>query len=263
MQVSSWRAKQLQQPFGAMRNSSRDWQPISIECARSLTPSPRAGLPRTAEAASVSSPFFSLFHPAMPGPLLLRPVLQFASKRDPEEEVYELSLGKIIDTLRDDYCSIFQRGPNAEIYDERVVLEIGDPVCMKPLRGKLAYTRGLEVLRNIVTRIVADGKVECHIHDKTAPPEWALKVFWVCSGQIGNLDFKISANSLYGLVRQPIATAADGPVMAYKIDRHRIEFTEILPWELKRHLSTALPAAELNFALATQSLCCPDETAWF
>lgn len=192
-------------------------------------------------------------------PLLFSPTLHFGSKRDPDDQEYDLCLGKVTDTLRDDYRAFFERGPNFEIYDERVVLEIGDPVCMKPLRGKLLYTKGLDLLRGLVSRIVADGKVECRIHDKL-PPEWALKVVWVCSGQIGlglgpALDFQISANSLYGLARQP--ADAGQPKMSYKIDRHRIEFTEIVPWELKRHLSKVLPlqACELDMSLAAVPVC--------
>lgn len=188
------------------------------------------------------------------------PFLNFGPSRDPDDVEYDISLGKAIDVLRVDYSKSFDRDHcfNCDIYDESVQLEIGDPVSMKPVRGKKAYTTALRGLRAVVSRIV-DGQVDFRVHDKKgAPPDWALKFSWTCKGQINigvgpMFDFLISANSLYDLKRQPSSPEEAGPVMKHKIHRHRIEFTEIEPWELKRHLSKIIPMqgkdVEVAFAI--------------
>lgn len=266
--VQQWQQAAVNSGLSSAPPPSASFHSLSTLLPCPQLPGPPCPLSRLsaplASSHTTASPGTNLLLPSSfpPAGFLLCPILNFGPSRDPEDQEYEISLGKIIDVLRDDYGKLFDRSPcfNFDIYDESVVLEIGDPVRMKPLKGINAYRQGLELLRAVVSRIVVDGKVECRVHDKTAPPTWALKVACVCSGKIdlglGSIDFQISANSLYDLVRQPsareeaAAAAAGRPAMSHKIHRHRIEFTEILPGELKRRLSGILPVQDRELAVA-------------
>merc|ERR1719357_691867 len=76
--------------------------------------------------------------------------------RKPTE--YELSRGKIIDTLQQDYADFYQREPNFDIYDEAVCLEIGNPPHgVRAVNGKSRYIGFIRGLRRVLRGAVSDG----------------------------------------------------------------------------------------------------------
>eukprot|EP00927_Polykrikos_kofoidii_P055437 TRINITY_DN4968_c0_g1_i1.p1 TRINITY_DN4968_c0_g1~~TRINITY_DN4968_c0_g1_i1.p1 ORF type:complete len:347 (+),score=25.37 TRINITY_DN4968_c0_g1_i1:222-1262(+) len=157
---------------------------------------------------------------------------------DRQQSDYKLSLGKIVDTLRNDYPSIFERKPDFSIYDENVVLELGRPFHAVPaLRGKRAYCRALTTLQNLAVSTVRDGTVSFHIGDGTAYGH-TLRVNWTCRGQVRGLcqPVYISAVSLYSVASQAVPVTNGSSMLSHLINRHALEFVEIHPPRLRSML---------------------------
>lgn len=166
---------------------------------------------------------------------------------------YELSLGKIVDTLRRDYPDFFERGPDFGIYDDSVVFELGQPFhSVGALRGKRAYSRAIAGLQALARGTVKDGTVNCTICDG-APFGHALKVPWQLHGSMlgERCGVHVSAISLYSIAPQAPQTA-DGrlPTLSHRIHRHCIEFLEIHPPSLRSLLLSLWWRPQLQSALA-------------
>lgn len=171
---------------------------------------------------------------------------------------YELSLGKIVDTLRSDYPAIFERGPDFEIYDKHVILELGRPFhAVSALHGKRAYCRALGTLQQLASSAVRDGTVTFHISDGT-PYGHALRVHWTCRGQLRCLGrpVHISAISLYSVAPQAPTPAGCCPSLSHLINRHTLEFVEIHPPSLRSLLRGMWwePLSQPQPALACRSI---------
>lgn len=157
-----------------------------------------------------------------------------------EPDEYKLSLGKIVDTLMNDYPLFFEQSPNFDIYDERLVLQIGKP-CEEPkvlARSKGAYSRIISTMRGLGTTVVRDAKVSCQAYDGTQYG-CALRVYWKCTGQIwlGSMhDIELSAVSFYSLAPPSSKHETDGSALRYLIHNHTIDFTEIKPSSLRSDL---------------------------
>lgn len=163
---------------------------------------------------------------------------------------YDLSLGKIVDTLRADYLDFFVRESRLDIYDEAVIFELGSPFESTPfaLRGRRAYGGALSALRVLGGRTVRDATVQCRIYDGT-PYGCALRVPWTCRGKMQILGLEhavhISAVSLYAVKAggglppaAAVASAAPGATpLAYLIHRHKLEVVEIHPPSLRSLLA--------------------------
>mmetsp|Transcript_46529 Transcript_46529/g.107399 ORF Transcript_46529/g.107399 Transcript_46529/m.107399 type:complete len:257 (+) Transcript_46529:126-896(+) len=151
--------------------------------------------------------------------------------KDDSPTDYELSLGKITETLRGDYPAFFERKPNFSIYDERVEFELGRPFhSVSALRGKRAYSSALVALQRLGSSAVRDGAVLCQIGDGT-PYGHALRVAWECRGTMicSICPVYVSGISLYSVTR---ALGGD-PTLSHRIHRHIIEFVEIQPPSLR------------------------------
>jgi len=153
---------------------------------------------------------------------------------------YELSLGRIVDTLRSDYPAFFERSPDFEIYDDGVVLELGQPFhSVAALRGKRRYIRALGALQRLAGGAIIDGVVNCRIYDGT-PCGYTLRVPWTCKGEMLGLRraVHVSAVSLYSVVPQaksaPVSVGGSGLTsLSHRIHRHTIEFVQIEPPSLR------------------------------
>mmetsp|Transcript_100961 Transcript_100961/g.184165 ORF Transcript_100961/g.184165 Transcript_100961/m.184165 type:complete len:242 (-) Transcript_100961:59-784(-) len=171
---------------------------------------------------------------------------------------YDLSLGKIRDTLHSDYPAFFERRPNFEIYDERVVFELGQPFhSAAALRGKRAYSRAVGALQRLACSTVQDGSVRCRICDGEAFGH-ALKVPWHLHGSLRALPFldercatvHIHAISLYSVAPQASESSESSPLLTHRIHRHCIEFVEIQPPSLRSILMSLWWRPQLQSALA-------------
>jgi len=161
----------------------------------------------------------------------------FATERPQGATEFELSVGKIVDTLRADYPALLERSPDFDIYDEGVVFELnlgaafeGSP--LSALRGKKAYRRALLTVQTIANTAVRDGRVECSVH--VGHHDHTLRVKWSCNGQIIALaqPLYIDAISLYSIA--PHASVCEATRVAlHRIDRHKIEFLEVHPPSLR------------------------------
>lgn len=150
----------------------------------------------------------------------------------------DLSVGKIVDTLRSDYPAFFERLPNFEIYDDSIVLELGQPFHgVEALHGKQRYRRAIRALQTL-GKAVSDGEVRCRIADGKDYGH-AVKVAWECRGTIGICRIYISAISLYSVTAQVPSLSPDGqekelaPALSHRVHRHAIEFVEIKPSVLR------------------------------
>jgi len=145
---------------------------------------------------------------------------------------YELSLGKIVDTLKNDYPAFFEREPNFDIYDDHLVFELGRPFHgVSALHGKQSYRRALLALQRLGRGALSDGTVACQVHDGT-PYGHALKVAWQCNGSmLGKRCVHISAISLYSVNHQ--AEKETDVSLAHRVHKHSIEFLEIHPPSLR------------------------------
>lgn len=147
---------------------------------------------------------------------------------------YELSLGKITDCLRSDYPAFFERTPNFEIYDERVVFELGWPFHgVSALHGKRSYCRALSALHHLGCSTVRNGTVRCHIADGSSYGH-ALRVPWTCCGNVvwSQCPVHISAVSLYSIAAQ-VPELDSSTQLSHRISRHCVEFVEIHPPSLR------------------------------
>jgi len=153
---------------------------------------------------------------------------------------YELSLGKIVDTLQSDYPAFFERFPNFEIYDESVVLELGQPFHnVSALHGKRHYRRAIAALQRLGASTVCDGAVRCSVEDGTRYGH-AVRVAWECRGHmmLSICPIYISAISLYSVTPQVASLTGEpmlehGPALSHRVHRHTIEFVEIQPPSLR------------------------------
>eukprot|EP00927_Polykrikos_kofoidii_P060418 TRINITY_DN55405_c0_g1_i1.p1 TRINITY_DN55405_c0_g1~~TRINITY_DN55405_c0_g1_i1.p1 ORF type:complete len:276 (-),score=13.23 TRINITY_DN55405_c0_g1_i1:100-927(-) len=148
---------------------------------------------------------------------------------------YELSLGKIVTTLRGDYPAFFERRPDFGIYSENVVLELGKPFeNVSPLCGKRAYSRALNAVQRLAKSMVRDGTVTCHISDGE-PYGHAVRVYWSCHGELRGLcsPVHVSAVSLYSVAPQALSSTGDCPSMPYLVSRHVLEFVAMHPPSLR------------------------------
>lgn len=153
---------------------------------------------------------------------------------------YELSLGKITDTLQSDYPAFFEREPDFEIYHNQIALELGKPFeGMSGLRGKRSYSRILAALQRVACGTVRDPIVTCHFSDGT-PYGHALRVSWQVQGSMVGFQcpIYISAISFYSLAPQMPEFGAS-PVLSHRIHRHTIEFVEIQPPTLRNLLRSS------------------------
>lgn len=175
---------------------------------------------------------------------------------------YDLSLGKIVDTLRSDYPAFFERRPNFEIYDERVVFELGQPFhSAAALRGKRGYTRAVGALQSLACSTVRDGTVSCRICDGSDYGH-ALKVPWHLHGSLRPFSslgplvescatVHIHAISLYSITPQAPDSSESSPTfLSHRIHRHCIEFVEIEPPSLRSLLFGLWWRPQLQSALA-------------
>lgn len=177
----------------------------------------------------------------------------FGTGRRPGATDYELSLGKIVDTLTADYRDFFERSPDFDIYDDCVVFELGlggeggEGRPPTALRGKRAYSRALLTLQRLATSTIRDGEVKCSVQHGPPCDELSdLRVNWTCNGHTVcfPMPVHISAISLYYIaplsVTQPCATTAPlhvaAPFPSHRIHRHKIEFLEIHPPKLRSML---------------------------
>jgi len=147
---------------------------------------------------------------------------------------FDLSLGKIIDTLRADYMAWFERSPNFDIYDESIVFEM-DLVTgrrLSELQGKRSYCRVLNTLHTATTMAVREGQVKCSVQP-WSPCDYTLRVNWTCSGHLAYQPLHISAISAYSLASKEVSLSAAAHLPSHLIDRHKIEFLEIHPPSLK------------------------------
>lgn len=148
---------------------------------------------------------------------------------------YELSIGKIADTLQSDYAAFFERVPNFEIYDDSITLELGQPFHgVSALHGKRAYRGAIVALQRLGSTL-HDGAVRCKIADG-APYGHAVKVAWECRGNLLSplCPIYISAISLYSVTPQVpslsrVPELDRGLALSHRVHRHSIEFVEIQP----------------------------------
>mmetsp|Transcript_64645 Transcript_64645/g.168101 ORF Transcript_64645/g.168101 Transcript_64645/m.168101 type:complete len:296 (-) Transcript_64645:35-922(-) len=157
---------------------------------------------------------------------------------------YELSLGKIADTLRSDYPALLEREPDFGIYDEAVSLEIGQPwhAAVLGIRGKEKYMRAIRTLKRLACSALSDGSIRCRV-ESGAEYGCALRVPWKCEGTMYLLGLQrrihISAISSYKVAPQPIGSR-DSFALSYRIRQHRIEIMDIQPPSLRSLLSDTL-----------------------
>lgn len=169
---------------------------------------------------------------------------------------YDLSRGKIIDTLRRDYPEFFDRSPDFDVYDESISLEFVRPLKapMTLARGKTAYCRAILAARTLGSGMIRNGAINCQVCDGS-PYGCALRVHWTCRGQFwigGYQDFQISAVSYYSLASQAPDRSRAYQFLAYRINKHTLDITEIHPSSLKDHLLGLLvPQAKREPALAS------------
>lgn len=169
---------------------------------------------------------------------------------------YELSRGKIIDTLRRDYPEFFDRSPDFDIYDECVSLEFGRPLetPITLARGKTAYCRAILAARSLGTSMIRNAAISSQVCDGR-PYGCELRVHWTCGGQFwigGYRDFQISAVSYYSLGSQAPARSRAYQPLAYRINKHTLDITEIHPSSLRdKLLALLVPQAKREPALAS------------
>jgi hypothetical protein len=173
---------------------------------------------------------------------------------------FDLSLGRIVDTLRADYPAFFERSPDFDIYDEFIVFELGlgSSETKKTLRGKRNYRRVLSSLQNFAASTVRDGQVRCHIKPVLSSCNENLRVNWTCQGRFCLLSpLYISAISVYSIAPQArLSVSRSTP--SHPIDRHAIEFLEIHPPSLRRMLMSSLwwiPQTRVAPVLASEANC--------
>lgn len=153
---------------------------------------------------------------------------------------YDLSLGKIIDTLRCDYPAMCERRPDFAIYDEGIAFELGAPFDLKSvLRGKRTYRRALLTLQKVARGFLYDDSVTvtCKFYDGKSIST-ALKVPWTCRGFIrgSNRPMYISGISHYSIAErsQGIRVSSSGTMsLSHTIHHHTIDFVEIEPPSLR------------------------------
>lgn len=152
---------------------------------------------------------------------------------------YELSRGKIVDVLSDDYRLFFDRPPDFEIYDDNVVLEVGSSLVRLPVvRGRTGYRRLLALVQGACWYGVKNGTMSCKVTDGE-PYGHAIRIFWTMRGQSRRgKPLLISGYSLYSLGRQA-ASASGTSLLTHRINRHVIEFTEVRPHVLKPQVANA------------------------
>merc|ERR1711933_248342 len=155
------------------------------------------------------------------------------SKRFRGASEFELSLGRIVDTLRADYPAFFERSPDFDIYDDCIIFELGDSSnTKKTISGKRNYQCALSTLQNFAARTVRDGQVRCRITPVLSCNN-NLHVKWTCQGQIFRcVTMYISAISIYSMAPQARLSVSNH-IPSYPIDRHVIEFLEIRPPRLR------------------------------
>lgn len=167
-----------------------------------------------------------------------------SSKRGCSE--YELSVGKIADTLQKDYPAIFEREPDFGLYQKHVLLELGQPFHVSKV---VAYQRALSSLLRLGKACVRNGKVFCQVCDGK-PYGHALRVHWTCVGQLGTKSawtpLNISAVSLYSVDKEVPRADEDEARLAYKVSRHVIEFTEINPPSIRSLLQNLWWRAQVD-----------------
>jgi len=173
---------------------------------------------------------------------------------------YQLSLGKIVDTLQADYPAVFDRSPNFDIYDDCVVFELGSGTAfdgrqMSTLQGKRAYCRAILALQGLANRTVREGKVKCSVQQGSTCG-YTLRVNWTCHGEIAiwrRQPLYISAISVYSVAPEA-SLSGNLPFPLHRIDRHKIEFVEIHPPSLRTLLLGAwwVPQVKMEPSLALQ-----------
>jgi len=170
---------------------------------------------------------------------------------------YQISLGKIVDTLQADYPALFDRSPNFDIYDDCVVFELGsgtasDGKQMSALRGKRAYCRALLALQRLAKQTVREGRVKCSVQ-QGSPCDYSLRVNWTCNGELAAIAMPvyISAISTYSVAPEA-SLSGNLPFALHRIDRHKIEFLEIHPPSLRTLLLGAWwkPQVQMEPSLA-------------
>jgi len=139
---------------------------------------------------------------------------------------YELSVGKIADTLQKDYPAIFEREPDFSVYQEHVLFALGQPFHVQKV---VDYHRALSSLRRLGNGVVKDAKVHCQVCDGKAYG-YALRVYWRCVGMSYMwTPLNISAVSFYSVEKEMPCADENESRLPYRISRHVIEFTEINP----------------------------------
>jgi len=182
----------------------------------------------------------------------------YATGRPQGSSEFDLSLGKIVDTLRVDYPAMFERSPNFDIYDECIIFELDfgrTHENVRGLRGKRKYHRALITLQSLAMKTISNAKVECTVQ-LGSPYDYTLRVNWTCEGEISKIygPLYMSAISLYSVSNEVSLGAAD-QLPLHRINRHKIEFVEIHPplirnllphfwWQPQHHM--AEPALALQ-----------------
>lgn len=151
---------------------------------------------------------------------------------------WELSLGKITDTLCQDYPDFFRREPDFSVYDEDVTLEIGLPLepyespGLVTLQSKKRYVQMLRTLRKLGNGCVPNGTVHCKVYPYSmahGANRCSIRVRWNFEGTLNltRTPVHIHAFSSYSLAAQ--AFRSDESPLSYRIRRHKIEVHDIQP----------------------------------
>ena len=145
-------------------------------------------------------------------PLTWPPEGESTGRRRPPSE-YELTVGRVVDTLRSDYPELLSREPDLSIYTEEVMFT--DPSGLR-LRGKDKYRRVFEGLRFLRTTVMRDAEITYRlvVVDATVRVRWNAKL-WVRD-----------------MIGHPTLVHVDG-VSVYELDEggnvsaHRVENIEL------------------------------------
>lgn len=179
------------------------------------------------DPAPLKPPFFALPE--------ARVLCNFGEEPSRGPSDYELSLGRVTDTLAADYPAFFERDPDWAVYASGVTLEVGSPWDMPLIRGHTAYRRGLQTLRRLAGGAIrGDRTVGFRVEDGRGRGH-DLRVSWTVRGELLGVhrDVRISGISFYTL-----APEAGNDALSHPILRHAIEIVEVHP----PSLLDALPA---------------------
>jgi hypothetical protein len=156
---------------------------------------------------------------------------------------FQLSLGKIRDTLHADYPAFFERSPDFDIYDDSITIELNlDNEDASPrrwgLQGKRKYKRLISGFQNLAATTVREGEIRSSVKYIPACGQ-TLQVKWTCVGQVAlfTVPVHISAVSNYSIApRSQDSFDVPTHVLSHLIHHHTVEIVEIHPPSLRTWL---------------------------